>query len=50
MEVTKEMIVHAMLGSLGLFEHAYNRMSETMPAFLAELESIWPEVSSGSSP
>jgi len=48
-EVTREMIVHAMLGSLGLFEHAYNRMSETMPAFLAELESIWPEFLSKSS-
>ncbi len=48
-EVTREMIVHAMLRSLGLFEHAYNRMSDTMPAFLAELESIRQDFLSESS-
>jgi hypothetical protein len=40
---TRRMIANAMLGSLGLFEYAYNRISTTMPAFLAELESIWSE-------
>ena len=30
-------------GSLGAFEYAYNRISDLMPVFLAELESIWPE-------
>lgn len=34
-EGTKGVIVSALLGALGLFEFAYNR--------LAELESIWPE-------
>jgi hypothetical protein len=28
---------------LSLFEYAYNRISDTMPAFLAELERIWPD-------
>jgi hypothetical protein len=31
-----------MLGSLGAFEYAYNKISELMPGFLAELEGIWP--------
>ncbi|WP_428484056.1 hypothetical protein [Rhodopila sp.] len=34
------MITSAMLGSLDAFEYAYNRISDLMPAFLAELESI----------
>lgn len=34
------MIANALLGSLGLFELAYNRISEAMPEFLAELEPI----------
>src|SRR5215831_17160134 len=42
-ERTRSMITNAMLGSLRLFEHAYNRISEVMPAFLAELERIWPD-------
>ncbi|MDR3489816.1 MAG: hypothetical protein P4M05_33620 [Bradyrhizobium sp.] len=33
-------ISSAMLGSLGAFEHAYNRISDLMPAFIAELEAI----------
>ena len=37
---TREQISNAMLGSLGAFEYAYNRISDVMPAFLAELESI----------
>ena len=41
---TREQISNAMLGSLGVFEYAYNRISDLMPSFLAELESIWPEV------
>jgi hypothetical protein len=36
-------IVNALLGALGLFELAYNRISDAMPRFLAELEGIWPE-------
>lgn len=38
----RNMITNAMLGSLGAFEFAYTRISELMPAFLAELEGIWP--------
>lgn len=37
---TVDMIANALLGSLGLFELAYNRIAEAMPAFLAELEPI----------
>ncbi|MBZ9988161.1 hypothetical protein LB572_13770 [Mesorhizobium sp. BH1-1-5] len=37
---TADMIANALLGSLGLFELAYNRISEAMPEFLAELEPI----------
>lgn len=40
---TKAPIVNALLGALGLFEFAYNRISDAMPDFLGELESIWPE-------
>ena len=40
---TKYTIVNALLGALSLFELAYNRISDAMPGFLAELESIWPE-------
>ena len=40
---TKAPIVNALLGALGLFEFAYNRISDAMPDFLRELESIWPE-------
>jgi hypothetical protein len=40
---SRNMITSAMLGSLGAFEYAYNRISELMPAFLAELESIWSD-------
>ena len=42
-EGTKGAIVNALLGALELFEFAYNRISDAMPEFLAELESIWPE-------
>jgi hypothetical protein len=42
-ESTKGAIVNALLGALELFEFAYNRISDGMPEFLAELESIWPE-------
>lgn len=35
-----DMIANALLGSLGLFELAYNRISEAIPEFLAELEPI----------
>jgi len=36
-------ILDSMLGSLGAFEYAYNRISEMMPGFLAELEGIWSD-------
>jgi hypothetical protein len=39
---TKGAIVNALLGALDLFELAYNRISDEMPEFLAELETIWP--------
>lgn len=40
---SRGLIINALLGSLGAFEYAYNQISEEMPAFLAELESIWPD-------
>lgn len=39
----RDMIASALLGSLGAFEYAYNKISDAMPKFLAELESLWPE-------
>lgn len=42
-EGRRDSIITALLGSLGGFEHAYNRISDLMPAYIAELESIWPE-------
>lgn len=42
-EHVKSPIVNALLGALGLFEYAYNRISDEMPGFLSELSSIWPE-------
>jgi hypothetical protein len=42
-EGTKGAIVSVLLGALGLFELAYNRISDGMPQFLAELDRIWPE-------
>ncbi len=39
----KGAIVNALLGALDLFEFAYNRISDVLPEFLAELQSIWPE-------
>lgn len=40
---TARMITNALLGSLSAFEYAYNKISDAMPAFLAELESLWSE-------
>ena len=40
---SRSMITSAILGSLGAFEYAYNQISNLMPAFLAELESIWSD-------
>jgi hypothetical protein len=37
---TRGMIANSMLIALSVFEYAYNRISETIPAFLAELESV----------
>ena len=39
---TKGTIVSALLGALDVFEFAYNRISDVLPEFLAELNSIWP--------
>lgn len=39
-DTSRGMITSAMLGSLSAFEYAYNRISDVMPTFLAELESI----------
>jgi hypothetical protein len=38
----RDMVANALVGALGLFEFAYNKISDVLPAFLAELESIWP--------
>jgi hypothetical protein len=40
---SRGMKASAMIGSLDAFEYAYNRISELMPAFFSELESIWPD-------
>ena len=40
---SRNKIASAMLGSLGAFEYAYNKISDLMPAFLGELESIWSD-------
>jgi hypothetical protein len=40
---SRNMISGAMLGALGAFEYAYNHISDLMPAFLAELESLWSD-------
>ena len=42
-EGNRASIANVLVGSLGLFEYAYNKISDGMPAFLAELEQIWPE-------
>jgi hypothetical protein len=42
-EGTKAAIVNVLLGALGLFELAYNRISDEMPEFLGELDTISPE-------
>lgn len=42
-EGTEGAIVNALLGALDLFELAYNRISDAMPEFLAELQSIWSD-------
>jgi hypothetical protein len=39
-----DMVASALLGSLGCFEYAYNKISDAMPVFLAELEKLSPEV------
>jgi hypothetical protein len=44
---TRGMMVSTMLGSLNLFEYSYNRISETMPTFLSELESLWSDCAGG---
>jgi hypothetical protein len=36
-------MVSVLLGALALFELAYNRISDGMPEFLAELDSFWPK-------
>jgi hypothetical protein len=39
----KGAVVSGLVGALGLFELAYDRISDGLPGFLAELESLWPE-------
>jgi hypothetical protein len=36
-------LVHALIGGLLAFEDAYNKIADVMPAFLDELEKIWPD-------
>ncbi|OAI25188.1 hypothetical protein A1351_16665 [Methylosinus sp. R-45379] len=40
-EQTKKMLINSVLGSLGVFEYAYNRISDIMPTFIGELDGIW---------
>jgi hypothetical protein len=40
---SRSRISSAMLGSIGAFEYAYNQISNLMPAFLTELETIWSD-------
>jgi len=40
---TRGLIAEALLGAIGLFEPAYNRMADELPKFLDELGNIWPE-------
>ncbi len=40
---SRDMIANALLGSLGAFEYAYNRISDLMPVFIGELESLWSD-------
>ena len=42
-EGNRAMIADLLVGSLGLFEYAYNKISDGMPVFLAEMEQILPE-------
>ncbi|MGO4569061.1 hypothetical protein AB4Z52_29440 [Rhizobium sp. 2YAF20] len=37
---SRDMIANALLGSLGTFEYAYNRITDLMFAFIGELESL----------
>jgi len=39
---TRGVIAQALLGAIGMFEPAYNRMADELPKFLNELEKIWP--------
>jgi hypothetical protein len=40
---TRGLIAEALLGVIGTFEPAYNRMADELPKFLDELDKIWPE-------
>ena len=40
---TQKKILSSLLGSLGAFEYAYNRISDTMVVYISELESFWLE-------
>jgi hypothetical protein len=41
-------LVHALAGGLMTFEYAYNKISDEMPAFIAELEKLWPDENTSS--
>jgi hypothetical protein len=42
---TRDSIASVTLASLGLFEHAYNQISDMLPTFIAELDKIWSDES-----
>lgn len=43
LEGNRETVANLLVTSVSLFEYAYNKISDAMPGFLAELEQIWPE-------
>jgi hypothetical protein len=36
-------IINSLIGALQVFEYAYNRISDLMPDFIADLDKIWPD-------
>lgn len=42
-ELAGGQLVRALVGGLMAFEGAYNKISDVMPLFIAELEKIWPD-------
>lgn len=41
-------LAHMLVSGLITFEYAYNKIAELMPAWIAELESLWPDTEAGS--